>query len=196
MVGTLPVAPVQLPIFRNRTYIRFTHLDSSLKWFIDNGYLPDPSGDFSSIYKDGVINKNVVGLLSAYAFRNSSWIGAGANSPSISNSGSTLIMESPSNVSEGGSVFSENKINLSKFSKLKFTGLFSVPTSATVIIGFTSDKNDNFAFVKSLELSTNSVSSSYEIDISDITGSYYFAVFLYHSGNGSANAQFTAITLG
>lgn len=30
MVGTLPVAPVQLPIFRNRTYIRFTHLDSSL----------------------------------------------------------------------------------------------------------------------------------------------------------------------
>ena len=31
MVGTLPVAPVQLPIFRNRTYIRFTHLDSSLE---------------------------------------------------------------------------------------------------------------------------------------------------------------------
>ena len=30
MVGTLPVAPVQLPIFRSRTYIRFTHLDSSL----------------------------------------------------------------------------------------------------------------------------------------------------------------------
>lgn len=122
-------------------------IDNSLKWFIDNGYLPDPSGDFSSIYKNGVINKNVVGLLSAYAFRNSSWMGAGTNSPSISNSGSTLIMESPSSVSEGGSVFSENKINLSKFSKLKFTGLFSVPTSATAIIGFTSDKNDNFAFV-------------------------------------------------
>ena len=31
MVGTLPVAPVQLPIFRNRTYIRFAHLDSSLE---------------------------------------------------------------------------------------------------------------------------------------------------------------------
>ena len=31
MVGTLPVAPVQLPIFRSRTYIRFTHLDSSLE---------------------------------------------------------------------------------------------------------------------------------------------------------------------
>ena len=30
MAGTLPVAPVQLPIFRNRTYIRFTNLDSSL----------------------------------------------------------------------------------------------------------------------------------------------------------------------
>lgn len=30
MVGTLPVAPVQLPIFRNRTYIRFTNLDNSL----------------------------------------------------------------------------------------------------------------------------------------------------------------------
>ena len=35
MVGTLPVAPVQLPIFRSRTYIRFTHLDSSLKFFPD-----------------------------------------------------------------------------------------------------------------------------------------------------------------
>ena len=30
MVGTLPVAPVQLPIFQNRTYIRFNHIDSSL----------------------------------------------------------------------------------------------------------------------------------------------------------------------
>ena len=30
MVGTLPVAPVQLPIFRSRTYIRFNKLDSSL----------------------------------------------------------------------------------------------------------------------------------------------------------------------
>ena len=30
MVGTLPVAPVQLPISRSRTYIRFNHLDSSL----------------------------------------------------------------------------------------------------------------------------------------------------------------------
>ena len=30
MVGTLPVAPVQLPIFRNRTYILFNHLDNSL----------------------------------------------------------------------------------------------------------------------------------------------------------------------
>ena len=30
MVGTLPVAPVQLPIFRNRTYIRFNKLDNSL----------------------------------------------------------------------------------------------------------------------------------------------------------------------
>ena len=35
MVGTLPVAPVQLPIFRNRTYIRFTRLDSSLIKHID-----------------------------------------------------------------------------------------------------------------------------------------------------------------
>ena len=30
MVGTLPVAPVQLPISRSRTYIRFNQLDSSL----------------------------------------------------------------------------------------------------------------------------------------------------------------------
>lgn len=30
MVGTLPVAPVQLPIFQNRTYIRFAQLDNSL----------------------------------------------------------------------------------------------------------------------------------------------------------------------
>lgn len=31
MVGTLPVAPVQLPISRSRTYIRFDQLDSSLE---------------------------------------------------------------------------------------------------------------------------------------------------------------------
>lgn len=32
MVGTLPVAPVQLPISRSGTYIRFNQLDSSLEW--------------------------------------------------------------------------------------------------------------------------------------------------------------------
>ena len=35
MVGTLPVAPVQLPIFRNRTYIRFTNLDNRLNYSTD-----------------------------------------------------------------------------------------------------------------------------------------------------------------
>ena len=82
MVGTLPVAPVQLPIFRNRTYIRFTHLDNSLneiKCFpdfsnvIDSetlkthgasyvatqncyviGYIKTTGGKSASIYIDGI----------------------------------------------------------------------------------------------------------------------------------------------
>ena len=67
MVGTLPVAPVQLPIFRNRTYIRFKHLDSSLQWFIDNGYLPDPNNPNIELIPTMTSNTNPSGTVSANA---------------------------------------------------------------------------------------------------------------------------------
>ena len=48
MVGTLPVAPVLLPISRNRTYIRFDHLDSSLYSLdYDNAVTLTPNASFT-----------------------------------------------------------------------------------------------------------------------------------------------------
>ena len=62
MVGTLPVAPVQLPIFRSRTYIRFTHLDRSLTWNeIDISITPLTNSTAQVVDTiEEIINKNEV----------------------------------------------------------------------------------------------------------------------------------------
>ena len=98
MVGTLPVAPVQLPIFRNRTYIPFSHLDSSLGGLT---FGKDGEGNYGYFGADGSLipfNKVVEGeittstsnttkitlgfkpkILIVWTFKNDNIYGSGTN---------------------------------------------------------------------------------------------------------------------
>ena len=173
MVGTLPVAPVQLPIFRNRTYIRFAHLDSSLEWYIRNGYLPDPNNPTLIIYNKGNECTEVTnGWSATVTDSNTSFSKNTDNMSLIRNSNSGNIM-----------VFTNKPINVTNFESI--TLKYKAVGDAYIVLS--SNRATGTSLVENhIKLSPVSDYVETTIDISSINGNKYIG-FYCNEENTSIN---------
>lgn len=131
------------------------------------------------LFKDGVVNTEIVGNFSANNYKRDTGNGTGAPTLTIG----TTTMTYVSTAAEG-SGYAINPLDLTNKEKIVivFRTISGTSSSKNLNVGFISEFANRYTFARSISITTTGSNVQYEINISDITGLYYLMFNFVGSG--------------
>lgn len=141
------------------------------------------SGFPLSLYDNGIENTDVTGGLNSYPYCPDT-SGSDRVNPTITVFDSSITISINSSIMyPGGTVFTENMIDLTNANILKIeVSNISVQDSGYIRVGATKTKADKYVVEKA---KTIRETGTIEVDVSSLNGEYYLFIAIYGTGNKS-----------
>ena len=156
-------------------------LNSSLAYWIANGYLPDPNNPIIYLYNNGDENTAITG-----GFANTGYTIDGITPTQLSKNTSSIEL---TNASSGSYICigTQQPVNVSNYTKLKITIDVNSSAGYGLCVGMGSNKSISEV------LKTINTSGTHEIDISTYSGNNYIAIWC--GGSNYVKGTMTKVAL-